>query len=70
LWLPTPTDDREFTKQLYVQENVLVLPGQYLAREINGENPGQNHVRIALVAPDEICHEGISKVVHHLASYR
>ncbi|MCW8838402.1 MAG: succinyldiaminopimelate transaminase, partial [Thiovulaceae bacterium] len=40
----------EFTKKLYKDYNVKVLPGEYLAREdLNGENPGIGYVRIALV---------------------
>jgi len=31
-------------------ENVAVLPGSFLARDSNGTNPGEYHVRIALVA--------------------
>jgi N-succinyldiaminopimelate aminotransferase len=32
-----------------------VLPGSYLSRTVDGENPGTGHVRIALVAtPAEV----------------
>jgi N-succinyldiaminopimelate aminotransferase len=59
LWLQTPMDDTEFTRQLFAQQNVTVLPGSYLSREANGrsglENPGSGHVRMALVAPLEEC---------------
>jgi N-succinyldiaminopimelate aminotransferase len=52
-------DDTEFAKQLFAQQNITVLPGSYLSREVNGrsglENPGSNHVRMALVAPLEEC---------------
>lgn len=70
LWLPTPADDRDFTKSLYSHENVLVLPGQYLARTAKGHNPGQGHVRIALVAESKICLEGIERVAKHFAHYQ
>jgi aspartate/methionine/tyrosine aminotransferase len=44
----------EFTKKLYHQYNVKVLPGEYLAREdANGTNPGKNFIRIALVEDEE-----------------
>ncbi len=40
----------EFTKKLYKDYNVKVLPGEYLAREdTRGENPGKDFIRIALV---------------------
>ena len=55
VWLPTPIDDTEFVRRLHHEYNVLVLPGSYLGRVVNGKNPGANHVRIALVAPLEEC---------------
>jgi N-succinyldiaminopimelate aminotransferase len=55
LWLKTPIDDTEFAKQLFAQQNITVLPGSYLSREVNGINPGSGHVRMALVAPLEEC---------------
>jgi aspartate/methionine/tyrosine aminotransferase len=45
----------EFTKKLYKDYNVKVLPGEFLARENkDGINPGKEFVRIALV-------EGVEK---------
>jgi N-succinyldiaminopimelate aminotransferase len=55
LWLNTPGSDTEFAQQLFAQQNVTVLPGSYLSREVNGTNPGSNHVRMALVAPVDEC---------------
>jgi N-succinyldiaminopimelate aminotransferase len=57
LWLPTPIPDTEFAKGLFNRYNVTVLPGSFLAREARGVNPGQNFVRIALVASVEECIE-------------
>jgi aspartate/methionine/tyrosine aminotransferase len=49
LWLKVD-DALAFTKKLYQEYNVKVLPGEYLARENEkGENPGKGFVRIALV---------------------
>jgi N-succinyldiaminopimelate aminotransferase len=62
LWLRTPIDDAELTRRLHAQYNVLVLPGSYLAREAGGANPGRNRVRIALVAPQAECVEGIRRI--------
>ncbi|HEX6295413.1 MAG TPA: succinyldiaminopimelate transaminase [Burkholderiales bacterium] len=62
LWLRTPGDDTEFSRRLYAEYNVLVLPGSYLAREAGGVNPGRNRVRIALVAPLAECTEAMQRV--------
>jgi N-succinyldiaminopimelate aminotransferase len=50
LWLRTPVADTAYAQQLYRDYNVTVLPGSFLAREAQGVNPGENFVRIALVA--------------------
>ncbi len=55
LWPRTPVDDQEFTRRLFEQQNVTVLPGSYLSRMAHDENPGQDHVRIALVAGLDEC---------------
>jgi len=55
LWPKTPIDDAQFTRQLFAAENVTVLPGQFLSREVDGINPARNHVRIALVAELDEC---------------
>jgi N-succinyldiaminopimelate aminotransferase len=62
LWIPTPIDDAEFTRLLYREYNVLVLPGSVLARDAGGENPGRNHVRVALVAPLADCVEAVERM--------
>jgi N-succinyldiaminopimelate aminotransferase len=62
LWVPTPISDTEFTKQLYLQKNVAVLPGSYLSRVADGINPGENRVRIALVATLQECVEAAQRI--------
>jgi N-succinyldiaminopimelate aminotransferase len=62
LWIQTPVDDTEFTRQLFAEQNVTVLPGSYLSRDFGGHNPGRNHVRIALVAPLEECVEAAMRI--------
>jgi N-succinyldiaminopimelate aminotransferase len=61
-WLPTPVSDTEFTRGLYVEQAVSVLPGSYLARDAHGSNPGRNRVRIALVAATEECAEAAHRI--------
>jgi N-succinyldiaminopimelate aminotransferase len=63
LWMRTPIDDAEFVRRLYAEQNVLGLPGSYLARDgQDGKNPGRNRVRLALVAPLEECVEAIGRI--------
>jgi N-succinyldiaminopimelate aminotransferase len=53
LWIRTPIADTAFAQGLYRDYNVAVLPGSYLARTAQGVNPGENFVRLALVASTE-----------------
>jgi N-succinyldiaminopimelate aminotransferase len=55
LWPETPIADTDFARGLFEQQNVTVLPGSFLSREIDGLNPGRNRVRMALVAPLDEC---------------
>ena len=68
LWVHTPISDTEFTKQLYLQKNVAVLPGSYLSRVADGINPGENYVRIALVATLQECVEAAQRIQSIVAS--
>ena len=68
LWMQTPIDDGEFARALRRDYNVLVLPGSFLAREAHGENPGKNHVRIALVAPLAECVEAAQRMMQFARS--
>ncbi|HEX7054123.1 MAG TPA: succinyldiaminopimelate transaminase [Burkholderiales bacterium] len=68
LWLRTPIDDAEFARRLHAEQNLLVLPGSFLARSVGGSNPGANHVRIALVAPLEECLEAAKRLMRFAQS--
>ena len=64
LWARVPGDDDErFTRELFAATHVTVLPGQYLAREAHGVNPGRGYVRMALVADVRSCVEGARRIV-------
>lgn len=62
LWAKTPISDTEFTRLLYAQQNVTVLPGSFLSRTIDGFNPGAGRVRMALVAPLDECVEAARRI--------
>lgn len=62
LWPQTPVSDEVFARELKRTQNVTVLPGQYLSREVGGRNPGRNRVRMALVPGLEECIEGASRI--------
>jgi len=68
LWPRTPVTDLEFARKLYADQNVIVLPGRFLARDSGGINPGENHVRMALVASQAQCEEAAHRIVDCLGS--
>ena len=70
LWAGVPGgDDEAFAKDLLAQYNVTVLPGRYLAREVNGINPGQGRIRMALVAQPEECLEAARRIVQFVQTH-
>jgi len=70
LWPETPFDDETFARELSAQQNVHVLPGRYLSRTVDGHNPGENRVRMALVAPMEECVEAARRIVTFIRNYK
>ena len=71
LWAKTPdvagVNDETFTRDLFAQHNVTVVPGRYLSRDAvtqDGQtiNPGENRVRMALVAPLEECIDAAQRI--------
>jgi N-succinyldiaminopimelate aminotransferase len=67
LWPRIDGDDALFTRALYEQANLLILPGSYLARDAHGENPGRGRVRISLVATLEQCIEAALRLRDFIA---
>lgn len=62
IWLHVP-NALEFTKKLYKDYNVKVLPGEYLAREDkSGANPGKDFIRIALVENEEKTKDALERI--------
>lgn len=62
IWLHIEMADTDFAKQLFEQQNVTVIPGSYLSRDVDGHNPGNHHVRLALVAPVDECIEAANRI--------
>lgn len=62
LWAITPIDEAEFAQRLYAEQNITVLPGSFLARDVEGINPGKNRIRMALVAPLAECIEAAERI--------
>ncbi|RKZ42646.1 MAG: succinyldiaminopimelate transaminase [Gammaproteobacteria bacterium] len=69
LWAQTPISDIQFARELFIQQNVTVLPGSFLSRTVNGINPGQNRIRIALVAALEECVEAVHRISSFIKTF-
>ena len=52
LWLPVD-DSETATIRIWRKTGVKVLPGAYLGREVNGDNPGSGYIRVAMVAEQQ-----------------
>ncbi|MGA8514434.1 MAG: succinyldiaminopimelate transaminase [Burkholderiaceae bacterium] len=73
LWAQIPENvcggsDTAFAAALLAQYNVTVLPGSYLAREVQGHNPGTGFIRMALVAETQECVEAAQRIVNFVKS--
>jgi N-succinyldiaminopimelate aminotransferase len=66
LWPQTPVSDEQFTQRLIEKANIKVLPGSYLSRLVAGSNPGQNRVRLALVATLDECVVAAERLRHFM----
>lgn len=62
LWPQTPVDDETFTREVFAQAHVNIVPGSYLSRAVNGVSPGANRVRLALVASLAECVEAAQRI--------
>ncbi len=70
LWAKTPISDTDFAQQLFAQQHITVLPGSYIGRTVDGLNPGENRVRMALVAPLEECISAAKRIKEFLKTIR
>ena len=62
LWAGTKINDELFTREIYAQQHLNIIPGSYLSRQVNGINPGENRIRLALVATLEECIQGANRI--------
>jgi N-succinyldiaminopimelate aminotransferase len=67
LWVKVNGSDTDFARDLFAQQNITVLPGSFLSRDIHGNNPGSGFVRMALVATLEECTEAAQRIRAFLA---
>jgi len=68
LWAQTPVTDTEFAQRLFAEQNITVLPGQFLSRTSGNINPGENHIRMALVATMEETVEAANRIHEFITS--
>jgi N-succinyldiaminopimelate aminotransferase len=65
LWLPVPEtmgNGEAAALKLWRESGVRVLPGAYLARDVGGQNPGDDYIRVALVAQKDEMQRGLSRL--------
>jgi aspartate/methionine/tyrosine aminotransferase len=61
LWLPVE-DGEAAALKLWRETGVRVLPGAYLSRDADGDNPGKGYIRVALVAPRDETRRGLTRL--------
>jgi N-succinyldiaminopimelate aminotransferase len=61
LWLPVE-DGEAAALKLWKETGVRVLPGAYLAQDVDGVNPGTGYIRVAIVAPKVEMTRGIQAI--------
>jgi aspartate/methionine/tyrosine aminotransferase len=67
LWLQV-ADGEAAALKLWRETGVRVLPGAYLARTVDGRNPGADRIRVALVAPEDATRDGLARLAACLAA--
>ncbi|WP_299973580.1 succinyldiaminopimelate transaminase [uncultured Pseudoteredinibacter sp.] len=63
LWPNVQGCDKDFAQRLFAEQHITVLPGQFLARDSQGVNPGNGYIRMALVAPLDECIVAAERIV-------
>lgn len=68
LWPKINGCDKAFAQRLFAEQHITVLPGQFLARDSEGINPGEQHIRMALVAPLAECIDAAQRIVKFVSN--
>ena len=69
-WIKLPVDDLIFTKKLFQDHNLIVLPGSFLGVENDCHNPGSGFIRVAIVHDIETVKKAafaINDVLNHFS---
>ncbi len=61
LWLDVGDGER-VARQLWRQSGLRVVPGEYFAHDVGGNNPGKQYIRVALTAEDEDLRIGLERL--------
>ena len=61
LWLKV-NDDKKASKILWEKFSLRVMPGSFMAKDINGFNPGRGFLRISLVDKKEVIEETMRRI--------
>ena len=67
MWLKVD-DDEEAAKILWNKFSLRVMPGRYMAKEVDGFNPGKGYLRIAIVDDKEVVEDAMKRVSLFLKS--
>lgn len=70
LWPAFDADDEALTVAALRDENLRVVPGRYLARAVNGVNPGAGRLRLSLVADAADCADAAQRLARVCQSIR
>ena len=68
LWLKVH-DDQKAAKILWNKFSLRVMPGSFMAKEVNGFNPGKGFLRISLVDKKEVIEETMRRICLYLKTY-
>ena len=61
LWLKV-NDDEEAAKILWNKFSLRVMPGRFMAKDVDGLNPGKGYLRISIVDNKEIIEEAMKRI--------
>jgi len=65
LWLDVG-DGEAVTRKLWADGGIKVLPGGYVARDVNGANPGKCYIRVAMVQDLETTRTALTRIAELL----